>query len=178
MRNAKLCKICSNKVAQASEFAAKMCTLYTLTPSWQGLKMHVVWYCISVQHNIALHSNKIELKYWPPSLVYSISLKTFIHMTWLTLESELFWNPPFFSVLLLLFFLLFFHLHSKLYSFHLLFFFIFHTAWIWIWMTKRRGANSDNGFIGIGPKVDETHFTIYIFWVDCSAEKLLCKSCR
>ena len=22
-----------------------------------------------------------------------------------------------------------------------------HTAWIWIWMTKRRGATSDNGFI-------------------------------
>ena len=22
-----------------------------------------------------------------------------------------------------------------------------HTAWIWIWMTKRLGASSDNGFI-------------------------------
>ena len=33
LRNAKLCKICNNKAAQASEFAAKMCTLYTLIPS-------------------------------------------------------------------------------------------------------------------------------------------------
>ena len=24
---------------------------------------------------------------------------------------------------------------------------VFHTAWIWIWITKRRGTTSDNGFI-------------------------------
>ena len=78
--------------------------------------------------------------------------------TWVVLEFSPFLT--YFSP----FFLTFFHLYSKLYSFHfhlLLFFFIFHTAWIWIWMTKRRGATSEKVNHNTGEKNRASRFANY-----------------